>query len=99
MDSYILKQIAIAASYALLTGVIVIFAHSGLQSDHGLAAYREAQAEEGRLRAELTELRAERDALANRVLRLSDRYLDLDLLDERARAVLGLVRVDELVVR
>jgi cell division protein FtsB len=99
MDRSSIKQIAIAASYVLLTGVIAIFAHSGLQGDHGLAAHREAEAEERRLRAELAELRAERDALANTVLRLSDRYLDLDLLEERARAVLGLVREDELVVR
>ena len=99
MDHSSLKQIAIAATYVLLTGVIAIFAHSGLQGDHGLAAYREAEAEERRLRVELAELRAEREALANKVLRLSDRYLDLDLLDERARAVLGLVRKDELVVR
>ena len=99
MDRSGLNQIAIAATYVLLTGVIAIFAHSGLQGDHGLAAYREAEAEERRLRIELAELRAERDALANKVLRLSDRYLDLDLLDERARAVLGLVRADELVVR
>ena len=99
MDRSSLKQIAIAATYLLLTGVIAIFAHSGLQGDHGLAAYREAEAEERRLRVELAELRAEREALANKVLRLSDRYLDLDLLDERARAVLGLVREDELVVR
>ncbi len=99
MDRSGLKQIAIAATYVLLTGVIAIFAHSGLQGDHGLAAYRAAEIEERRLRTELAELRAEREALANKVLRLSDRYLDLDLLDERARAVLGLVREDELVVR
>ena len=79
--------------------MIAIFAHSGLQGDHGLAAYREAETEERELRTELAGLRAEHDVLANRVLRLSDRYLDLDLLDERARAVLGLVRPDELVVR
>ena len=99
MDRSSLRQIAIAASYVLLTGVIAVFAHSGLQGDHGLAAYREAAAEERHLRAELDQLRAERDRLANKVVRLSDRYLDLDLLDERARAVLGLVREDELVVR
>ncbi len=99
MDRSNLRQFAIAATYVLLAGVIAIFAHSGLQGDHGLAASREAEAEERRLRTELVELAAQREALANKVLRLSDRYLDLDLLDERARAVLGLVREDELVVR
>ncbi len=99
MDRLNLKHIAIASTYVLLAGVIAIFAHSGLQGDHGLVAYREAEVEELQLRAELAELQAEHDVLANKVLRLSDRYLDLDLLDERARAVLGLVRADEMVVR
>lgn len=99
MDRFSFKHVAVAATYVLLTGVIAVFAHSGLQGDHGLAAYREAEAEERHLRTELAELQTEHEALANKVLRLSDRYLDLDLLDERARAVLGLVREDELVVR
>lgn len=93
------RQIVTPAAYILLLGFIAVFAHSGLQSDYGLAAFREAGDEERRLQAELDALRAERGEMENRVLRLSDRYLDLDLLDERARAVLGLVRPDELVVR
>ena len=31
--------------------------------------------------------------------RLSDEYLDLDLLDERAREILGYVRADEVILR
>ena len=92
-------QIVTPAAYILLLGVIAVFAHSGLQSDHGLAAYREAGTEQRRLAAELAALRAERAWMANKVERLSDRYLDLDLLDERARLVLGMVRPDELIVR
>ena len=37
--------------------------------------------------------------MRNLTRRLSDDYLDLDLLDERARDVLGLVRADELIIR
>lgn len=88
-----------SVAYILLIGVIAVFAHSGLQGDHGLAALREAAAEERRLMDQLDQLRRQRAEIENRVLRLSERYLDLDLLDERARAVLGLVREDELVVR
>ena len=44
-------------------------------------------------------LQLERAELENRVSRISDHNLDLDLLDERARLVLGLVRPDELIVR
>jgi cell division protein FtsB len=37
--------------------------------------------------------------MRNKTLRMSDGYLDLDLLDEQARDVLGYVRADELVIR
>ena len=93
------KQIAIPTAYFFLLGVIAVFVHSGFQGSHGLAAYREAGEEERRLNAELARLRAERDVLENRVKRLSARGLDLELLDERARAVLGLIREDELIIR
>ena len=99
MDRLSWKQVAIPAAYVLLVGLIAVFAHSGLQSEHGLAAYREAGAEERRLTRELETLRTQRAELENRVMRLSDHYLDLDLLDERARVVLGLVRPDEVIVR
>ena len=99
MDGLNWKQIAVPAAYIVLIGVIAVFAHSGLQSEHGLAAFREAGSEERRLKGELDALRTTRAALQNKVLRLSDRNLDLDLLDERARVVLGYARSDELIVR
>jgi cell division protein FtsB len=94
-----LRQVLIPVAYIVLLGLIAIFAHSGLQGDHGLAAFRQAGDQERRLQAELDTLQGERAVMQNRVIRLSDRYLDLDLLDERARTVLGLVRDDEIVVR
>ena len=36
--------------------------------------------------------------MENKTRRLSDEYLDLDLLDEQARNVLGLIRPDEVIV-
>ena len=35
----------------------------------------------------------------NLTRRLSDDFLDLDLLDQQARSVLGLLRADEIVIR
>ena len=92
------RQIITPAAYILLIGVIAVFAHSGLQSTHGLTALREAAEEERILLAERDQVRQERARLQNKVTRLSEGYLDLDLLDERARAVLGMVRADELVI-
>jgi len=94
-----LRQIAVPTAYVLVAGVIAMFVHSGLRGEQGLAVQREAERTERSLQAELSALRAERAALENKVRRISEDYLDLDLLDERARAVLGLVHADELVIR
>jgi cell division protein FtsB len=37
--------------------------------------------------------------MQNLTRRMSDEYLDLDLLDERAREMLGLIRADEVILR
>ncbi len=50
-------------------------------------------------RATLATLKAERDHLSDRADRLMSASLDKDLLDERVRSVLGLVRPGELMVR
>ena len=75
------------------------FMVSAVQGDYGV--FRQAQTA-----GELADLTAERDRLAgelaelkNLTRRLSDHYLDLDLLDEQIRSVLGYVRADEIVIR
>lgn len=91
-------QFAAPAFYIALIAVLAMFAHSALQGEHGLAAHSRAEALERELTVELAEIRTERRALENKVKRLRTDYLDLELLDERARAVLGHVRVDEIVI-
>jgi cell division protein FtsB len=75
------------------------FTFSAVQGDYGV--FRRVQ-----INAEADVLRVERDALAtqlgeleNLTRRLSDTYLDLDLLDEQSRDVLGYLRPDEIVIR
>ena len=51
------------------------------------------------LHDELASLQIELDAMENLTKRLSDDFLDLDLLDEQARDVLGMVRTDEIVIQ
>ena len=58
----------------------------------------QVEAEADRLSIQLAELRAETERMEILTRRLSDDYLDLDLLDERARNVLGYKRPDELVL-
>ena len=88
-----------AAAIALATGLGIHFALAAVQGDHGLFARVRVEARTAELRAELARLEAEVEARANLVRRLSDDFLDIDLLDERARAVLGYVREGEVVLR
>jgi cell division protein FtsB len=75
------------------------FCFAAIQGDYGLFRQVEIRAEAETMRAERDRLQAELAVMENLTLRLSDRYLDLDLLDERARDVLGYVRADEIVIR
>ena len=72
---------------------------AALQGEHGLFRLFQIEAQEKRLQAELAKLTAEREAIANKTHRLSSATLDLELLDEQARRVLGLGRPDEMLIR
>ena len=84
-------------SVMLLLGLY--FAFAAVQGDFGVFRRAEVNAEADQLRAELAGLSAEVARMENLTHRLSDDYLDLDLLDAQARDVLGLVRADEIVTR
>lgn len=75
------------------------FTFASVQGDYGLFRRVAIDAEAKKLEAERDALTTRIAALANKTHRLSDDYLDLDLLDEQARSVLGLVRGDEIVLR
>lgn len=81
----------------VLAGMYFTFA--SVQGDYGLFNRVQIDAEARALEAERDQLRAEIASLQNKTRRLSDDYLDLDLLDQQAREVLGLVRGDEIVLR
>jgi len=79
-------------------GLSLYFVFAALQGDFGLFRRIQIEAEADTLRAEYENLETQVAAMENKTRRLSDDYLDLDLLDERARDVLGMVRPDELIV-
>ncbi len=83
-------------------GVLMLglyFTFAAVQGDYGVFKRAEINAERRALTEELAMLEAEVDRIENLTRRLSDTYLDLDLLDEQARDVLGMVRADEIVIR
>ncbi|MEP2785025.1 MAG: septum formation initiator family protein [Pseudoruegeria sp.] len=75
------------------------FLIAAIQGDYGVFQRVQIEAEKELLMAELAALTAEVEAIENKTHRLSDAYLDVDLLDQQAREILGLVRSDEIVIR
>ena len=75
------------------------FTFAAVQGDYGVFRRVQINAEADQLAAERDRLKAELAELQNRTHRLSDAYLDLDLLDEQVRDVLGYIRADEIVIR
>ena len=95
------KHVPIGALIYLgaMFSLAMYFAYASVQGDYGLFRRIQIDAEARVLTVERDALLAEVEALGNKTLRLSDGYLDLDLLDEQARDVLGLVRADEIVLQ
>ncbi len=89
-----------AAAYFTLAGALgAYFAFAAVQGNHGLFQRVQIEAEIVALRQTRDRLSGELAVIENRTRRLSDGFLDLDLLDERARDVLGMMRADELILR
>lgn len=85
--------------FAVAFALGLYFTFAAVQGDFGLFRRAEINAEAQDLRARLAKVDAEVQRMENLTLRLSDTYLDIDLLDEQARSVLGLIRADEIVIR
>ena len=89
-----------AVMYFVVAGTLATyFTFAAVQGDHGVFSRVQIMAEAEKLTEERDRLKAEVDELRNRTRRLSDQYLDLDLLDQQARDVLGYTRQDEIVIR
>ncbi|WP_116597046.1 FtsB family cell division protein [Primorskyibacter marinus] len=85
--------------FAVAFSLGIYFTFAAVQGDYGLFRRAEIRIEAQHLTEELAQLESEVARMQNLSRRLSDDYLDLDLLDEQARDVLGLIRADEIVVR
>lgn len=84
--------------FTIMFSLGVYFMFASVQGDFGLFRRVQIEAELVTLAEERNRLAVEVAQLENKTKRLSDTYLDLDLLDQQARDVLGLVRSDEIVL-
>lgn len=87
---------------AIVPGILFVvgfyFTFAAVQGNNGLFQRIQVEAERDRLTAELERLQTQTERMEILTLRLSDDYLDIDLLDERVRNVLGYARPDELIL-
>ncbi|QBX99803.1 septum formation initiator family protein [Rhodophyticola sp. CCM32] len=74
------------------------FTFSAVQGNYGLFHRIQVEAEVESLTDALAALQEETTEMEILTWRMSDEYLDLDLLDEQARNVLGYVRADDIVL-
>ena len=91
--------LGLLAFFGIAFALGAYFTFAAVQGDYGLFRRAEIDAETALLREELARAEAELARMENLTRRLSDDYLDLDLLDQQSRDVLGLIRADEIVIR
>ena len=85
--------------FAIAFALSLYFTFAAVQGDYGLFRRAEIVAESETLRNQLDVVRNDVARMENLTKRMSDGYLDLDLLDQQSRQVLGLIRADEMVIR
>jgi cell division protein FtsB len=86
------------ALYAAAAGVVGFFVREADSGKRGLSAKRELKIEAFGLRQDLTAVQEDRAEWERRVALLRSDQVDQDLLEERARVVLGRVHANDVVI-
>jgi len=92
------KSVSRFLATALSFGLFLYFGYHLVHGDRGYFALKGLDQKLAQMQREYDDKTAERTELENRVIRLRPGSLDLDLLDERARIVLGFIAPDERVL-
>jgi cell division protein FtsB len=84
--------------YGVSGGIVGYFVHHAHTGSRGLEAKRELKRQAYEVGQELEALKAERTSWERRLALLRSDQIDRDLLEERARVVLGRVHRNDLVI-
>ena len=90
-----------AKSGILPAGCVLVIAYFGyhlVEGERGLSAYARLGHDLVRVEAQYREVKAVRERLEARVDLLHPSHIDADMLDERARIVLGVAHPDEVII-
>jgi len=93
------KSLGLVTFFVITFSLGTYFTFAAVQGDYGLFRRAEIADKTRLLTKELAETKTEVARMENLTRRLSDRFLDLDLLDEQSRRILGVIRPDEIVIR
>ncbi len=93
--SFKILEITLSATCIVLCFYFIIASFNG---EFGVAAKYELLAREKVLTRKLNLLIEENIAIKNKVERLSDTSLDLELLDQQARKILGMIGENEVII-
>ena len=77
----------------------IYFSFAAVQGDYGVFRRVQLEADLKQLQATSARIEGEISDYENLTDRMSDDNLDLDLLDQQARDVLGMIRSDEVVLK
>lgn len=91
-------MLRVAVAPFLLTCATAYFAYHALEGERGFGAHNRLTLDVEETRRVLALVNLERERLERRVALLRPGALDLDMLDERARSVLGVAHPAEIVV-
>ncbi|SMO60943.1 FtsB family cell division protein [Paracoccus laeviglucosivorans] len=91
-------SISALAFFIIMALLGAYFAFAAVQGPSGVLRREQLKADTRELTAQRDKLQSEVDRMRNLTKRLSDDFLDIDLLDERARDVLGYLRSDEIII-
>jgi cell division protein FtsB len=86
-------------AFALALALSLYFTFAAVQGDYGLFRRAEIIAQNNKLQSDLDRLSRQVARMENLTRRMSDDYLDLDLLDQQVRDILGQVRPDEIIIQ
>lgn len=78
--------------------VVAYFAFHAVQGDRGFIALGKLRNDVGELQVQVLDVRAERMAFDEKVIALRSDNIDPDLLEERARVLLGYGYADEVMI-
>ena len=98
MTSELRRRAKFAALPLLAVACIAYFGYHAVEGDRGLVAWLRLGQEVQKIETRIEVNKAEIDRLERRVALLKPKALDRDMLDERARAVLGLAHPDEITI-